>query len=93
MKYEKATAEVVKFNFQEFLMQSIGFGNCNSVTGPLSQDEVVAIAGDGYSGPCNGFGYDSSRDYYSCSEFNRSGYPKQYDCAVVDDTYCHVVSY
>ena len=93
MKYEKALAEVVKFDeYAEFLMVSIaGLGKCESVEGPLTQDEVTARAGDGH-GACGGFAYVSSRTYYDCDGYARSGYncPSNH-CDVVDESYCHIV--
>ena len=47
MKYEKATAAVVKFdNHVEFMVKSVaGLGICDDVEGPLSQAAIIALAG------------------------------------------------
>ena len=93
MKYEKAIVEVVPFDkYDEFLMTSIaGLGSCDTVVGPLSQQQVIDRAGDGH-GACGGFAYVASRTYYDCDGYARSGYScASNHCDVVDESYCHLV--
>ncbi len=92
MKYEKATAEVVKFNDPfGFIMGSAGvegFGECGVFGGPLSEEEMLGYV---HSDECPSFIIVAGFDYYSCEGFGRPGYPATRTCHIVSSMTCKVV--
>ena len=75
MKYEKATAEVIRFSPIEFMLISMGGWRCDAVR-QWPNDILERMIEIGYAGRvCSDFSYSPSETYWNCNDIKYSNYP------------------